>query len=64
MNEMVFVTRPTLPELDEFLPYLEAIWESKWLTNEGKFHKLLEKEFKPENMAHSYEQVYKKLLGQ
>lgn len=39
----VFVTQPKLPPLSEFLPYLEKIWESKWLTNNGEFHQKLEK---------------------
>lgn len=40
----VFVTQPTLPELDEFIPYLEKIWQSKKLTNNGPFHQQLERE--------------------
>lgn len=31
-----------MPPLEEFIPYLEAIWESKWLTNGGPFHQELE----------------------
>jgi len=42
--EKIFVTQPYLPPLEEFLPYLEKIWASKWLTNEGEFHKQFEKE--------------------
>ena len=38
----IYVTQPTLPPLDEFLPYLEQIWKSKVLTNNGPFHKQLE----------------------
>ncbi|MDN8599599.1 dTDP-4-amino-4,6-dideoxy-D-glucose aminotransferase VioA [Citrobacter sp. S2-9] len=38
------VTQPFLPELDEFVPYLEKIWDNKWLTNNGPFHQQLEKE--------------------
>lgn len=38
------VTQPTLPPLDEFIPYLEKIWENKILTNNGPFHQQLEKE--------------------
>ena len=38
----VFVTQPTLPPLEEFIPYLEEIWNSKILTNGGKFHQQLE----------------------
>lgn len=38
----VYVTQPMLPPLEEFLPYLQAIWENKWLTNNGPFHQRLE----------------------
>lgn len=43
MKKMIYVTQPSLPPLDEFLPYLEKIWESKLLTNGGPFHQQLEK---------------------
>ena len=43
-DEPLFVTRPFLPPLQEFLPYLEQIWENKILTNNGPFHKQFEKE--------------------
>jgi dTDP-4-amino-4,6-dideoxygalactose transaminase len=39
----IYVTQPFLPPLEEFQPYLEQIWESKWLTNGGPFHQELEK---------------------
>lgn len=38
----IFVTQPHLPPLSEFIPYLEKIWENKWLTNAGPFHHELE----------------------
>lgn len=38
----IYVTRPFLPPLEEFQPYLEKIWESKWLTNGGPFHQEFE----------------------
>lgn len=38
----VFVTQPLLPDLSEFIPYLEQIWDNKWLTNNGPFHQQLE----------------------
>jgi dTDP-4-amino-4,6-dideoxygalactose transaminase len=38
----IFVTQPLLPPLEEFIPYLEKIWESKRLTNSGQFHQQLE----------------------
>lgn len=37
------VTQPSLPPLDEFIPYLKKIWDSKLLTNGGPFHQQLEK---------------------
>lgn len=43
-NSKIFVTQPTLPELSDFLPYLEKIWDNKILTNSGPFHQELEKE--------------------
>lgn len=42
--DKVFLTQPYLPPLEEFIPYLEKIWKSKWLTNNGDFHKEFEKE--------------------
>lgn len=36
------VTQPFLPELNEFIPYLEKIWNNRWLTNNGPFHQELE----------------------
>lgn len=34
----LFVTRPTLPPLSEYLPLIEKIWESRILTNFGPYH--------------------------
>lgn len=39
---LIRVTQPHLPPLDDFIPYLEQIWESKFLTNGGQFHQQLE----------------------
>lgn len=38
----VYVTQPNLPSLDEFIPYLQQIWDSKILTNGGPYHQQLE----------------------
>ncbi len=38
----IYVTQPLLPSLDEFIPYLEQIWDNKRLTNSGPFHQQLE----------------------
>lgn len=40
----IYVAQPQLPPLDEFIPYLESIWESKILTNGGIMHQELERE--------------------
>ena len=41
-DEPIFVTRPYLPPLDEFMSGCEEIWKSRWLTNDGpmleRFH--------------------------
>lgn len=39
----IYVTQPHLPPLEEFMPYLEQIWQSKTLTNGGPMHQRLEK---------------------
>lgn len=45
MNEkQITVTSPLLPDLEEFNALLQEIWNSKWITNNGSFHKQLEKE--------------------
>lgn len=44
MENKITVTQPCLPPLEEFIPYLEEIWESKWLTNNGPLHEQLERE--------------------
>jgi len=41
-SDKIFVTRPFLPPLEEFLPYLERIWQSGRLTNGGPYHKEFE----------------------
>ncbi len=41
-NKTITVTAPLLPDLDEFQAMLREIWGSKWITNNGSFHKQLE----------------------
>ena len=43
-NKLITVTSPLLPSLDDFNSLLKEIWDSKWITNNGSFHKQLEKE--------------------
>lgn len=39
----IYVTQPALPPLEDFIPYLQKIWDNKILTNGGPFHQQLEK---------------------
>jgi len=41
-DKPIYVTKPSLPPLEEFVPYLQQIWHSKILTNGGSFHQQLE----------------------
>ena len=41
-NGHIFVTRPDLPPLDEFVKHLELIWKRRWVTNNGLFHQQFE----------------------
>lgn len=41
-KKQITVTSPLLPNRDEFNEYLKQIWDSKWITNNGKYHKELE----------------------
>jgi len=41
-NKTITVTSPLLPNLDELNELLKQIWDSKWITNNGSFHKQLE----------------------
>jgi len=41
-EKKIFVTKATLPPKEEFLEYVDKIWESAWLTNMGDVHNELE----------------------
>lgn len=41
-DEKITVTSPLLPDLDEFYGLLKQIWDKRWITNNGDFHKKLE----------------------
>jgi len=42
VSKPIYVTQPDLPPLDDFIPMLEQIWDSRILTNGGPFHQQLE----------------------
>lgn len=41
-SKPIYVAQPSLPPLEEFIPYLQEIWDNKLLTNGGPFHQQLE----------------------
>jgi dTDP-4-amino-4,6-dideoxygalactose transaminase len=41
-DKEIFITQPDLPPLDDFIPYLQKIWDSRVLTNGGPFHQQFE----------------------
>ena len=41
-NRDLYVTSPLLPSIEDFTSYLKDIWDSKWITNNGRFHQQLE----------------------
>ena len=41
-KKLITVTSPLLPNLDDFHEELKNIWDSKWITNNGSYHKQLE----------------------
>ena len=41
-NKTIYVTQPELPPLEEFMPYLRQIWDTRVLSNGGPFHQMLE----------------------
>jgi len=43
VNRPIYVTQPYLPPLEEFIPDLEKIWNSRILTNAGPFHEQFER---------------------
>lgn len=45
-SKPILVTKTFLPPLTEYVSYLEKIWESRWLTNNGQFAQELEKKMR------------------
>ncbi|MCO6499203.1 MAG: aminotransferase class I/II-fold pyridoxal phosphate-dependent enzyme, partial [Vicingus serpentipes] len=44
MMKPIYVTKPSLPPIEEFQDYLKMIWESEYITNSGPFHQKLEED--------------------
>lgn len=41
-NNTIFVTRPSMPDFDEFMKEVRDIWDSRWLTNMGAKHQIFQ----------------------
>ncbi len=46
MKEKITVTKTSMPEYDDFIEKIKPLWETKWLTNMGTYHKELEAKLK------------------
>lgn len=46
MNEKIFVTRSSMPPYEEYIEAVKPLWDSRLLTNMGKYHAELEQELK------------------
>lgn len=46
MEEKILVTRSSMPPFQEYIEMIKPLWESRWLTNMGQYHKRLEDELK------------------
>lgn len=46
MKEKITVTKTSMPEYEDFIEKIKPLWETKWLTNMGTYHKELEAKLK------------------
>ena len=42
--DKIFVTKSSMPPLEDYVEMIKPLWDSHWLTNMGKYHAQLEKE--------------------
>ncbi len=45
-EEKVFVTKASMPPYEEYIEAIKPLWDSRWITNMGYYHKELEKKLK------------------
>ena len=41
-GDKIFVTRSSMPPYEEYIEAIKPLWDSRWLTNMGKYHQELE----------------------
>lgn len=42
MDEKIYVTRSSMPPIEEYIEKIKDLWNTHWLTNMGKYHKQFE----------------------
>lgn len=45
-RDKIFVTQSSMPPYEEYIEAIRPLWDSRWLTNMGQYHKELEKRLK------------------
>lgn len=45
-SQPIYITRPILPDLNQYKDQLEQVWQNQWLTNNGPQHQQLEKKLR------------------
>lgn len=45
-KKKIFVTRPSMPKFEDYCNILKDIWETRYLTNMGKYHKIFQAKLK------------------
>ncbi len=45
-KEPIYVTRSSMPSYEEYVEAIKPLWDTRWLTNMGKYHKELEQSLK------------------
>jgi len=43
-NNKIYVTKPSLPPIEEYTKILSRAWDAKWITNDGELHQEFEEE--------------------
>lgn len=46
MNDIIQITRPSMPEFEEYIEEIRDMWDTRWLTNMGMKHRQLEADLK------------------
>ena len=46
MNKPIMIMRSSMPPMEEYIEKMKELWDSRYLTNSGKFHKEFEEELK------------------